>query len=282
MLAEHSDLVVRNLTPAIGAEILTDAETLLSGCNAKAIRALLEERGVLLFRDVHLDDEQQIAFTNTLGMLAYDYNGREVEGKKWALYNVSLDQRENPLAYVLKTSFYWHFDGSMSETPILASILTPRRLSPSGGETEFCNTYAAYAALPEAEKAAIEKLRVVHANWWLQRYADPEPTHARLMSDNVVSREQPLVWTHRSGRKSLVLGATAAYVVGKEPFESMEILVRLRDWATHPQFVYRHEWRMGDLVIWDNTGTLHRARPYPADSGRLMRRSMLQGEEPVI
>jgi alpha-ketoglutarate-dependent taurine dioxygenase len=241
----------------------------------------LEERGVLVFRDVNLDDDQQIAFTNTLGTLAYDYNGREVAGKKWALYNVSLDPRENPIAYVLKTSFFWHFDGSMSEMPILASILTPRRLSPSGGETEFCNTYAAYDALSESEKAEIENLRVVHANWSLQRYADPEPSHEELIRSNAASREQPLVWKHRSGRRSLVLGATAAYVVGKEPFESMETLVRLRDWATQPQFVYRHEWRLGDMVIWDNTGTLHRARPYPVESGRLMRRSMLQGEEPV-
>jgi alpha-ketoglutarate-dependent taurine dioxygenase len=269
------------LTPNIGTEVITDVDTLLSGRFAAEIRALLEARSVLVFHDVNLSDEQQIAFTNTLGVLAYNYNGKEVAGKRWPLYNVSLDPRENPLSEVLKTSFYWHFDGSMSETPIFASILTPRRLSPTGGETEFCNTYAAYEALSESDKAEIENLRVVHAIWSLHRYANPEPTHEQLLRDNSASKEHPLVWKHRSGRKSLVIGATAAHVIGKEPFESLEILVRLRDWATQPQFVYRHEWREGDMVIWDNTGALHRARPYAADSGRLMRRSMLEGEEPV-
>ena len=95
------------------------------------------------------------------------------------------------------------------------------------------------------------------------------------------AREQPLVWTHRSGRKSLVIGATAAYVVGLQPADSMDLLVRLRDWTTQPQFVLRHDWNVGDLVMWDNTGTLHRALPYQVDSGRLLHRTMLQGEEPI-
>jgi alpha-ketoglutarate-dependent taurine dioxygenase len=89
------------------------------------------------------------------------------------------------------------------------------------------------------------------------------------------------VWKHQSGRRSLVIGATAAYVVGMDPPESMDLLVRLRDWATQPQFVYRHDWQLGDIVMWDNTGTLHRALPYDADSGRLLHRTMLQGEEPI-
>jgi alpha-ketoglutarate-dependent taurine dioxygenase len=97
----------------------------------------------------------------------------------------------------------------------------------------------------------------------------------------VPARSHPLVWTHKSGRKSLVIGSTAAYVEGLEAPDSMDLLVRLRDWATQPQFVYRHEWSTGDLVMWDNTGTLHRAIPYSPDSGRLMHRTILQGEEPI-
>jgi alpha-ketoglutarate-dependent taurine dioxygenase len=67
-----------------------------------------------------------------------------------------------------------------------------------------------------------------------------------------------------------------------EPLESMELLVRLRDWATQPQFVYRHQWKLGDMVVWDNTGTMHRALPYAVESRRLMHRTMLQGEEPFV
>jgi alpha-ketoglutarate-dependent taurine dioxygenase len=127
----------------------------------------------------------------------------------------------------------------------------------------------------------LEKLKVVHSNWSLQRHVNPEPSYefVRHMRTAAPDRTQPLVWTHRSGRKSLVLGATAAHIIGMEPAESYELLVRLRDWATQPQFVYRHEWTVGDMVMWDNTGSLHRAMPYAADSGRLLHRTMLQGEE---
>ena len=91
----------------------------------------------------------------------------------------------------------------------------------------------------------------------------------------------PIVWTHQSGRKSLLLGATADYVIGYAVEESRALLARLRDWATQPQYVYRHEWQVGDLIIWDNTGTMHRAMPYAVDSGRLMHRTILAGEEPL-
>jgi alpha-ketoglutarate-dependent taurine dioxygenase len=94
-------------------------------------------------------------------------------------------------------------------------------------------------------------------------------------------RSHPLVWAHASGRKSLVLGATAAYVEGLAPDDSRALLDRLQAWATQPQYVYEHEWSVGDLVIWDNTGTMHRVIPYAADSGRLMHRTTLVGEEPL-
>jgi alpha-ketoglutarate-dependent taurine dioxygenase len=89
----------------------------------------------------------------------------------------------------------------------------------------------------------------------------------------------PLVWKHRSGRKSLVIGCTAYQIEGMSYRESTEILVRLREWATQPQFVYRHEWTVGDMVIWDNTGTMHRATPYDPACGRMLHRTKLEGEE---
>jgi alpha-ketoglutarate-dependent taurine dioxygenase len=163
----------------------------------------------------------------------------------------------------------------------LASILSAKYIPPEGAFTEFCNTYAAYDALPESDKKELEDLKVVHANWSLQRFIDPEPTYKTFsFNKSIPARTQPLVWVHQSGRKSLVLGASAAYVEGMDIVESMDLLIRLRDWATQPQFVYRHDWTAGDTVIWDNTGTLHRAIPYTAESGRLMHRTVLQGEEP--
>jgi alpha-ketoglutarate-dependent taurine dioxygenase len=283
VFTEPATLATRELTPLIGTEIAADADTLLSGSYARDIRALLEARSVLTFPELGFDDEQQIAFTHTLGVQAFENNGvADENGERQAIYKVSLDPKVNPIGDYFRTSFFWHLDGTMHEVPILASILSARYLPPGGGTTEFCNTYAAYDALPESDKESLDGLRVVHANWALQRFVSPEPSYeAFRAARNVPPRTQPLVWTHRSGRKSLVIGATAAYVVGFEPPDSMDLLVRLRDWATQPQFVYRHDWKLGDLVMWDNTGTLHRALPYDAKSGRLLHRTMLQGEEPI-
>lgn len=183
-------------------------------------------------------------------------------------------------ALYLKGSMYWHIDGTMNEVPILASILSAKYLPPEGGQTEFCNTYASYDALPADEQAEYEKLKVMHSAWNSLFYYDPEPKQAMLDAMMAIGdNEIPLVWKHRSGRKSLVLGATAYHVVGKDPKESTRLLNKLREWATQPDFVYRHDWSVGDTVIWDNTGTMHRALPYDPNSGRLLHRTKLEGEE---
>ncbi|CAN7413406.1 TauD/TfdA family dioxygenase [Phenylobacterium sp. LjRoot219] len=269
---------VADVTPTIGSTIRCDKATLLSGAKAGEIRQILEQRGVIVFPEVNLTDEEQIAFTHTLGTFAHE-EGEGMAGKD-AVYPITMDEKINPIASYLKGAFFWHIDGTMSDKPILASIMSSRRLAPTGGETEFCNTYAAWDELPEAEKAQLEKLQVVHAMWRSQLYWQPEPSHATLQQ--WMSRGKntlPLVWKHRSGRKSLVLGATALQVEGMDIAESESLLVRLRDWATQPRFVYRHTWKLGDMVIWDNTGTMHRALPYDHDSGRLMHRTKLEGEE---
>ena len=268
-----------DLTPRIGTEIRSDIPTLLSGEYAKQIRSLLEERGVLVFRRIDMNDEQQIAFTKTLGTYAIE-KGEEANG---GVYQISMDANVQPMVDYLKAAFYWHLDGTTSKVPILASIMASKALAPEGGQTEFCNTYAAYDDLPQAEKDAYENMKVYHSLVSTQRMTNPEPTLEQYKAwrdrgGNVL----PLVWTHRSGRKSLVVGATTEYVIGMEPQESLDLLYQLRAWATQPQFVYRHEWTLGDIVIWDNTGTLHRARPYDFDSGRLMHRTKLAGEEPFF
>ncbi|MEV0672560.1 TauD/TfdA family dioxygenase [Mycobacterium sp. NPDC050441] len=272
-------LDTRDIKPRIGTEIRADKATLLSGEHAGRIRELLEQRGVLVFPQVGFSDEEQIAFTETLGTFAPEAFG----GK---LYKVSLDTEVNKQADYLKGSLYWHIDGTMNEVPILASLLQSVALgNPEEGDTEFCNTYAAYDDLSDEDKADIEGLRVMHSAWNTLFYYDPEPSAESLRRMMAIGdRELPLVWTHQSGRKSLVLGATARHIVDADgPIDfrrSIELLVRLRDWATQPEFTYRHKWSVGDLVIWDNTGTMHRATPYDPSSGRPLQRTKLEGEEP--
>ncbi len=274
-------LAVQDLTPTIGSRIDADPQDLLSGKYAREIRELLEKRGVLIFPRLGFSGDQQAEFTSTLGTLAYEYVAF-TEGKQQAIFKISLDEAVTPTARTLKNSLLWHLDGTTNETPILGTVLSAIKLAPEGGDTEWCSTYAAYDALSEEDKQAIDGLRVVHSNLQLQRNINPELTYEQFQrARNSPARSQPLVWKHRNGRKSLVVGATAGYVEGMPHDDSLELLVRLRDWATQPQFVYRHHWEVGDLAIWDNTGTLHRALAYAPDSGRLMHRSMLAGEEPV-
>ncbi|PTU30476.1 TauD/TfdA dioxygenase family protein [Stenotrophobium rhamnosiphilum] len=261
------------LTPRIASAIHADKADLLSGKYATEIRALLEQRGVLVFPQVNFTDEEQVAFTNTLGTFAPEHDGE-------IIYKVTLDNNVNPKADYLKGSWYWHIDGTMNTVPILASILSAKVLSPTGGDTDFCNTYAAYDDLPDAEKDELEKLRVMHSAWNTLFYYDPEPDPRLLAGMQAIGdQELPLVWKHRSGRKSLVIGATARQVLNMEDKKSAHLLVRLRHWATQAQFSYRHKWTVGDTVIWDNTGTMHRATPYDPNAGRRLHRTKLQGEE---
>ena len=177
---------------------------------------------------------------------------------------------------------FWHFDGSLQPYPNLATLLRAIKLSETGGETEFCNTYAAYDDLPQADKDPIADLRVVHSAERSQYYVTPgdELRRDHLLAevpdeglpDGVDAPVRPQVAAARRDR-----GLRDRMPVE----ESRALLARLRDWATQPQYVYRHEWQPGDLLIWDNTGTMHRALPYAVDSGRLMHRTILAGEEPL-
>ncbi|MET1754148.1 TauD/TfdA family dioxygenase [Novosphingobium sp. RD2P27] len=274
-----SRLKAEQIKPMIGSCILNTKEELLSGELTGAINELLEQRGVLVFKQLHFTDDEQIAFTNALGG-----NATEIGYQNKAVFPISLDRRINQEAVeYLKGSLFWHIDGTMNDVPVRGSILTSKVLPTWGGNTEFANCYAAYDDLPEETKARIEGLRVVHTMWASQLYHTPEPTLKQLsdwQTRGQGKRELPLVWKHKSGRKSLVLGNTAQYVIGLEPEESACILHGLREVATSEPYHYSHEWEVGDSVMWDNTGTLHRAMPYDPDCGRLLHRTILQGDEP--
>ena len=275
-IAQTDEIKSRKLSPRIGSELSLPKEALLNGALAGEIRELLSQRGVLVVRDAFFDDADQQAFTKTLGTPMAQTERDEV-------MKISMDTRVHASAEFQRGNVLWHIDMLSAAVPNFASILSPRVLSQEGGETEFANTYAAWDDLPDEEQCAYEGLRVVHSLEASQLMVTPEPTLEKLQfwRDLSPSREHPLVWTHQSGRKSLVIGASAHYVIGKSAEESRYILTRLRDWTTQPQYVYRHEWQPGELLIWDNTGTMHRVLPFPLESGRLMSRTAIMGEEPV-
>jgi alpha-ketoglutarate-dependent taurine dioxygenase len=263
------------LTPRIASEIRAPRADLLAGTHAQQLRNLLEQRGVLVFRGVNFSDDEQLAFSKTLGQV--------IQQGSRGLYNISLDQKLNATADLLYGAFCWHIDGTTDDVPTRAALLSPRQLSEIGGETEFANTYASYEDLPASHQQKIDKLRVVHMQETIQRQVFPYPTDAQLERwRKQPSKTHPLVWTHTSGRKSLVLGLTATSIEGMDPVEGRALLRRLQEWAALPQYVYRHEWQMGDLLMWDNTGVMHRVQYYAPDCGRMLHRSTLVGEEALV
>jgi len=148
----------------------------------------------------------------------------------------------------------------------------------SGGSTEFANLYAAYDHLPEDEKREYENLRVIHSVEAAVRPVHGHPSEERRERYRTMAAvmEQPLVWTHEDGRKSLLLGTHGDGIVGMPGPHGRSILTRLIQWAAQPDFVYRHNWKVGDMVIWDNEGLMHRVVPY-TDEGRVMHRTTIAG-----
>ncbi len=273
-------LTTEDLKSQIGSEVKADLDALLSGEHADELLALLVKRGVLVVRGVEMTPGQQRRFTSTLGDLRLGTFKKEGEE---GLQKVTLDKAENAeYAEFFPGTFFWHMDGTYDPIPPFATTLRPVVLSNEGGQTEFANTYAAYDDLPEDEKKHLEGLRVVHSLQAAMFHAVPDATAEQIVKwCGYPTPSYPLVWAHKSGRKSLVLSTSGSHIEGKHPAESYDLLKRLMDHVTQPKYVYRHTWQMNDIVMWDNTGTMHRVLPYDAKSGRLLHRFTLNGVEPI-
>jgi alpha-ketoglutarate-dependent taurine dioxygenase len=275
--------VIKALRETVGAEIVgVDPDQLLNyDALASSLLDALERHGALVFHDLHLDPETQVAFCRRLGEVDLTEGHHAVLG----IFVVSLDRSKTPSAEYLQGTFGWHIDGCTpmgDECPQMATVLSAKAVAETGGETEFASTYAAFDDLDEDEQRRVTALRVVHSLEASQSKVTANP------SDEQVARWRsrptsvhPLVWTHRTGRRSLVIGASADHVVGMDLDEGRALLDDLLTRATRPERVHRHSWTVGDTVIWDNRGVLHRAAPYDPSSPREMYRTTVLGDEPI-
>lgn len=268
-----------NVKPLLGARIQCDRADLADPAFVGECLNLLNERIVLVFPKIGLSDKEQLAFTDLLGERV-NFVKQGPIGDDPDVYKITLDPEINDQpAYVLGT-FFWHMDGVMETIPpSKASLLSCRTASAKGGQTEFANLFAAYEHLPDEEKAELEGLFVRHTV-----YSAIRPTldlEVRPSDWKGISKwnEHPLVWTHDSGKKSLLVGTHAEDVVGMTMSEGRALLIRLLEWAAQPDFTYRHQWSEGDFVVWNNCGALHRVIPYDAKSGRTMHRTSIAGNE---
>lgn len=277
-------LTINKLTASVGAEVVgIEPDRLVADDTlADAVLDALEDNGVLVFPGLNLNPEPQVAFCSRLGAVDHSSDGHHpVAG----IYPITLDPSKNSSASYLRATFDWHIDGCTptgDECPQKATLLSALRVADRGGETEFASSYAAYDALDDDEKQRYASLKVVHSLEASQRRVTPDPTPEQLARwRSRRTHEHPLVWTHQSGRRSLVLGASADYIVGMDLDEGRALLVELLERATVRDKVYSHRWSIGDTVIWDNRGVLHRAAPYDPHSPREMLRTTVLGDEPI-
>ena len=274
-----STLTTKPLAGTVGAEVvgLEPDQLLQDDSLPEAVMEALEDNGVLVFRELDIDDDTQVAFSQKL-----DDVGKSEPAKAPAIYIVSLDPQKSHTAEYTKGTFHWHIDGAQDDVPNKATVLSAIQVAATGGETEFASTYAAFDMLDPDEQEQALSTRVVHSLAATQRLTYPDPTpEQEAQWARVPDKVHPLVWTHRTGRRSLVIGATASHLEGMDVDEGRALLASLDERATAPERVYRHEWQVGDLVIWDNRGVMHRVCPYDASSAREMHRTTIAGDEAI-
>jgi alpha-ketoglutarate-dependent 2,4-dichlorophenoxyacetate dioxygenase len=284
---------MRQVGPCFAAEVEgIDIAKPLAPTDVSAIHAGMDKYAVLVFRNQPINDEQQLAFTRSLGNIEEAIGTGLRAPHEYRLPTTfadvsNLDKDNKPFARDDRRRLFslgnrlWHSDSSFKVTPAKYSLLHARSVTSKGGNTEFADMRAAYDALDDETKAKVEGLVCEHSQMYSRQilgFADfTEEERARLKPVR-----QCLVRTHPvTGRRSLYLSSHAGTIVGWPVPEARDFLRDLVEAATQREFVYAHKWQVGDLVMWDNRQTMHRARPFPAHEPRDMRRTTLIGDGPT-
>jgi alpha-ketoglutarate-dependent 2,4-dichlorophenoxyacetate dioxygenase len=236
------------------------------------IRAGMDAYAVLVFRDQLFADDEQLAFAQRLDGQLHSKTGasalRRSRLGNEALGDISnIDENGEILKPDDRRRMYglgnrlWHTDASFQDPPGRYSILSAKIVPPAGAETEYADMRAAYDALSAETKARLEGLRVHHSIAYSRQTLGFE--FSQDEAEVLKGAMHPLIRTiPRSRRKSLYVASHASRIIGWPVPEGRLLLRDLIEHATQPEFVYRHSWRVGDLVIWDNRATMHRARPF--------------------
>lgn len=255
-------LKLRKLNPYFGAEVLdVDLRSPPTPEFRDQVNAAYHEFSVLLFRGQDLTPEQQIAFSRPFGDLNIHVHQRIVPGKPEVIVlSNMLDESGQPVGSY-NCALSWHTDGTHLEKPVTTSMLYCVVPPEEGGETEFAGTAAAYDDLPDEVKAEIEDKKAIHSYVLLSQRSFPDRPVPEEKKRAVPDILQPIVRVHpATGRKALYLGEhIIAGVDGMSPEDGVALVARLREHATQARYVYRHRWRAGDMIMWDNRCTLHRA-----------------------
>ena len=282
----------RQVGPCLAAEVEgIDLTRPLSPEEVAAVHAGMDRYAVLVFHDQPLTDEQQLAFTRSLGEIEHAFGtGLRTQYRLPTTFadvsNLDVNNRVFPRDH--RTRLFslgnrlWHSDSSFKVVPAKYSLLHARVIPSKGGNTEFADMRAGYDALDQETKDLVADLICEHSQLYSRSllgftdFTDEERERFKPVRQ-VLVRTHPV---HR--RKSLYLSSHGGGIVGWPVPEARAFLRDLNEIATQRQFVYSHRWRVGDLVMWDNRQTMHRARPFPAHEPRDMRRTTLKGDGPTV
>jgi alpha-ketoglutarate-dependent 2,4-dichlorophenoxyacetate dioxygenase len=294
MSIETGRILVRTLHPLFVGEVSgVDLTRPLDDATFNEIRDTFFEHGVLVFHDQPLTDEQQIAFSERFGPLETSISTyRSDRARRLARPELSdisnLDEHGNVMSadderrHNNRGNQLWHTDSSFKPVPAMASMLSAREVPPSGGETEYADLRAAWDALPPARQQELEGLIAEHSILYSRSLIGYQFTEEEQRKLHPV--QQTVVRVHpTTRRKGLYLASHASHIVGRPVEEGRALLRELLEFATQPRFVYRHPWRVGDLVMWDNRSVLHRGRPWDEQHHRrVMHRTTVAGLGPTV
>ena len=275
----------------IGAEVtgidLTEALQLDS---FEILRNALDDHRLLIFRNLRWTVAQQIAFSKSFGTLENFPDPKDqAEGHKTVLRVTNIDRKTNAIkpvdepghkSFTLGTSA-WHIDSSFRTLPSKASILYALEIPEKGGDTMFADTTLAYDTLPEAKKQELEDLVIIHDFEETRRRHKLPPRPPEVRAATPPAR-QPLVAVRDNGRRALFIGSHAAGIEGMNYEDARALIDELERICSKPRFTYRHKWREGDMVMFDNICVMHQAMPYDlSNSRRLLHRTTVAGNKPL-
>ena len=270
-------------TTTLGAIVTGVRLNALSEDEWRAIEDAFHEYAVLAFRDANLTESEHIAFSRRFGALERTLSQRTDKPEISLLSNVAKDgeiaKPDDNLGLFLKGNRYWHTDSSFKEVPAKASLLRAVEVPDTGGDTEWADMRAAWDALDPDTQQRLEGLVAVHSYAYSQGKVGGIALLDKREQDALPPVRQPVVRVHpATGRKNLYVGRHASHVLGMPRDEGRALLERLTEDACQAPRIFRHHWRAGDIVAWDNRCVLHRGHPWPFDQPRVMKRTTVAGD----
>jgi taurine dioxygenase len=280
-----SEITVRPSGCCIGAEILgVDLSRTLEADVFARILDAFHQHCVICFRAQQLTPEQFAAFSGRFGELEVHHMTEHTLPHLRCVRILSNVVKDGKAIGITNAGMHWHSDLSYKEKPALATLLYAIECPPEGADTQFAGMCAAHDALSPDVKAKLRGLTAVHDRNF--RYSQLYPERSPLSAEQVAKVppvEHPVVRVHPVTRRPALFVAkdVVSRIVGMDENEGRRLIDELEAFATQPQFIYSHKWRPGDVLVWDNRSTLHRATPYERRYRRLLQRTQVTGTVPI-